>query len=328
MSKIHILQHNDADGYGAAYLVKKYLTNNCKSRDIAFHVMSYKDNEVEDFLKEVEKDSQVWIVDYSLQPEKMIELLKITKDVIWIDHHATAINKYNDWYDLIEEATGVDNIKGIRLVGLCGAALTYQYLSNGLSEEALIELQDSCIDEANVLSVLKDEFEEKAPRWLRLVNDWDVWQHNYSDSKPFQIAIANDLSIELFVQLDNDFAEDTLCELLCKGESYLEYRDQWASTFRQRYGQVKGLDFKTSRIYDCYVMNLGNANSDFFGPEIDKRDICMNYCDNKESTEFSLYSNKSDVDVGAIAQTYGGGGHKGAAGFTIPKREARVLLGD
>jgi nanoRNase/pAp phosphatase (c-di-AMP/oligoRNAs hydrolase) len=35
----------------------------------------------------------------------------------------------------------------------------------------------------------------------------------------------------------------------------------------------------------------------------------------------SLYSTRDDIDCGAIAKTYGGGGHKGAAGFqcdTLP----------
>jgi nanoRNase/pAp phosphatase (c-di-AMP/oligoRNAs hydrolase) len=43
---------------------------------------------------------------------------------------------------------------------------------------------------------------------------------------------------------------------------------------------------------------------------------------------FSLRSNKkgSDVDVSAIAKTFGGGGHRNAAGFQIGVKEGRELV--
>jgi len=49
----------------------------------------------------------------------MRELLITTKNVTWIDHHKTAIEKYNDFeYD----------IRGVRYDGIAGCMLTYCYL--------------------------------------------------------------------------------------------------------------------------------------------------------------------------------------------------------
>ena len=102
----------------------------------------------------------------------MIKLLKITKNVTWIDHHRTAIEKYKEWKDLIKEATGIETIPGIRLEGLCGAALTYLYLFK-------IEYINLAVNPMNLeeykLDTLKEIFSEYAPYWLKLVNDWDVW---------------------------------------------------------------------------------------------------------------------------------------------------------
>jgi oligoribonuclease NrnB/cAMP/cGMP phosphodiesterase (DHH superfamily) len=42
-------------------------------------------------------NEQVYIVDFSISPEEMTRLLAITKDVTWIDHHKTAIEKYKDF---------------------------------------------------------------------------------------------------------------------------------------------------------------------------------------------------------------------------------------
>ncbi len=39
-------------------------------------------------------NEQVWIVDFSIAPEEMLSLLKITKDVTWSDQHKTASEKY------------------------------------------------------------------------------------------------------------------------------------------------------------------------------------------------------------------------------------------
>lgn len=318
--KICIVQHFDADGYSAAYLVYKYLKP--LNLETKFYVMSYDEKEVEDFLKEVEKDDRVYIVDYSLKPAKMIELLKITKNVTWIDHHRTAISAYDDWSELIEEATGIDRIPGIRLEGLCGAALTYLYLYEGWTDSAIEELKDCSIDSEEMLQVLRDGFKETAPRWLQLTNDWDVWDlQMLPDSKRLQIATQGDLSIELYEELDGDDFEDILTTYLCKGESYLEYRDMWARKFRKTYGYSKMLTFG-DRTYSVYLLNIENINSDFYGPEIFNYDICMNYCYRGKDVKFSLYSQTPGVDCGAIARLFGGGGHPGAAGFSTSLSEA------
>lgn len=325
MNKIHVLHHNDSDGYAAAYLVYKFLDKNNNELDITFYIMSYKEEEADKVIEEVETDDIVYIVDYSLQPEKMIELLKKTKRVVWLDHHRTAIRKYDDWADLIEEATGVDEIPGIRIEGMCGAALTYLYLFCQWNNTTVAELRDTCNGEEKVLETLHYYFIEKAPRWLILINDWDVWRHEYKDTKPLQTAIANELSLDLFYKLDNNFA-GILQEKIETGKSYLEFRDQWSASFRKRYGFSKQIDFGDGRAYSVYLMNLGNANSDFFGPELDNHEICMNFCYNGNNVTFSMYSNKSDVDCGAIAATLGGGGHPGAAGFSADIVKAQEII--
>lgn len=109
--------------------------------------------------------------------------------------------------------------------------------------------------------------------------------------------------------------------MIYKGESYLEYRDMWARKFRASYGYSKFITFG-DRTYSVYLMNSGNMNSDFYGPEIFNYDICMNYCYSGKDVKFSLYSQTPGVDCGAIARLFGGGGHPGAAGFSTSLPEA------
>ena len=78
--------HNDADGKCSAFWVKL-------SAGLTDLENNYKDEFIEmDYSKpfpmdKINKDEMVYIVDFSISPEEMRSLLKITKDVTWIDHH-------------------------------------------------------------------------------------------------------------------------------------------------------------------------------------------------------------------------------------------------
>ena len=49
---------------------------------------------------------------------------------------------------------------------------------------------------------------------------------------------------------------------------------------------------------------------------VEPYDLMIAFCRRKDKLwNVSLYSTKTDVDCGAIAKSFGGGGHKGAAGF-------------
>ena len=83
--------HNDADGKCAGFWVhhRAYL-----EPDIEFIEISY---EKPFPMNTILPNEQIYIVDYSIMPNEMRELLKITKDVTWIDHHKTAIERYKDF---------------------------------------------------------------------------------------------------------------------------------------------------------------------------------------------------------------------------------------
>ena len=97
-----ILYHDDMDGRaGAAILLRANTDAKCLpmtyAKETPFH--------------EIWKDEEVIIVDYSLQkPGDWQKLLEITKNVVWLDHHQTAI----DESDKIPEVAA---LKGIRCSG-------------------------------------------------------------------------------------------------------------------------------------------------------------------------------------------------------------------
>ncbi|NLN80999.1 MAG: phosphohydrolase, partial [Clostridiales bacterium] len=88
--------NNDADGRCAGFWVA--LSAGLKDINGSFKTEFIETNYGKPFpLDEIKPDEQVYIVDYSIKPAEMLRLLEITKDVTWIDHHKTAIEKYVDF---------------------------------------------------------------------------------------------------------------------------------------------------------------------------------------------------------------------------------------
>lgn len=288
--------HNDSDGKCAGFWVALNVGIHDKYNDMpAFQEIDYRTKFP---METIRKDEQVYIVDYSISPDEMRELLNITKDVTWIDHHKTAIEKYKEFEH---------EIRGIRYDGVSGCMLTYCYIHHMTARgEGEIKPFD--------ISMTED-----APMFTKFIDDWDVWKFNYGDdTRYFQIAFnAYDFSPcadtwDMF--LDND-GEQTLIE---QGKIMIQYRDNWAKNYMK-------LGFETEfEGYKCFAVNLGCCNSDYFKslPE-GKYEILMPFVFDGNVYTVSLYS--TTVDVSEIAKKYGGGGHKGASGFQIKELPFKKL---
>lgn len=154
--------HVDQDGIVSGFYVRKA----CEQRGLAF--------EPEDFRKinygmkfpfhDIEQDEFVFIVDYSIEPEEMWQLLSITKNVFWIDHHQSAIEKYEDFKC---------DIKGIRItgVGISGANLTWLYFKCMCNANWG---QIGNADEKHVKSLLY-KLEKEVPKLAKYTAMWDTF---------------------------------------------------------------------------------------------------------------------------------------------------------
>lgn len=281
--------HNDADGKCAGFWVhnRAYL-----EPDIEFIEISY---EKPFPMNTILPNEQIYIVDYSIMPNEMRELLKITKDVTWIDHHKTAIERYKDFeYD----------IRGIRYDGIAGCMLTYCYLTHmtngGRGEIKPFDIQMT----------------EDAPLFTKLIADWDVWKFNFGDMTRWFITAFNcgnfDPQSSEWLRFDSAKSQEVCDEIHMarEGLNMLKYRDGWAKEYLKRFGfevNFEGLN--------CFAVNLGNCNSEYFKslPE-GKYDAFMPFAYNGEKWTISMYSKTHDVSD--ICKKYGGGGHAQAAGFT------------
>lgn len=286
---VHILTHNDLDGYAAGYVVSDHF----QDEKCEITILNYdKEPDIESY----KKGDTVVITDYSLTNEQYGQILKLigkTGKLIWCDHHKTAIDRYDE--------TSNPYVGGLRSTKYCGAVLAWCYF-NGMND-TIIE------------TTPYDIFITRIPRWLRYIDAWDTWKldSKYREgAEALNLAVQSNLSIELMAEL-----EDSVREYIHIGKTYMDFRDSWSKAFRDQYMFHKilsGKQFGTDRELRACILTLGNANSQYFGDEIDKSDVCITQCFDGEKWKVSIYSNKKDVDCGMYCKAFGGGGHKGAAG--------------
>lgn len=266
-----VFHHNDLDGRCSAYLVYE---NEGKNNNAEFFEINY--NKKFPFEKIVPGE-RIVIVDFSINPDEMRQLLSITKDIVWIDHHKTAIEKYSDF--------GFE-IKGLRDSGYCGAMLTHKYYHG----------------------------DSPAPQYVVLTNDHDLWKFEYGDiTRAFQIFMDCFYYKDWISGFWRAEHPDRLQEIINSGSLLLSYKkaqDKISAKANSFVVNFEGLRFLA-------INQGGNSSilEAEFNP--DNHDAFMLFSMGKDKQfKVSLFTEK-EIDLSQIALKYGGGGHKKACGFYI-----------
>jgi len=271
--------HNDLDGRCAGSIVAQFTGDYNKENYIEVDYVTPID------ISKVKDNEDVYFVDYCFKLTEVINLEKLDWltqkcNVIWIDHHTDSIT-------MDKQFTWMRNIKGVRKEGLSGAALTYMYLYNKSFDDL--------------------------PYYIKLVSDYDCWKFEYgSDTTNFKLGIETtnyDATDSIWINLYN---KDTVIfeELLHKGRIIQEYVDKDNLQYCSKWSyetMINGLK--------CLVVNR-RSNSSIFGEKYNQYPVVMTWGFNGNKYVYSIFSGDVNVDCSKIASQYGGGGHKGAAGFS------------
>lgn len=283
------LFHTDADGWCSAYWVRKRF-NNTNPED--FIMIDYGMDI--DWFSKIQKDEKVIIVDFSLEPDMMKKLLNKTKDVIWIDHHVSAIEKYKDFGE---------DVDGLRYNGIAASVLTYCYF---------FEMKDGKIP------FDPETMPQKAPWFTKYIGDHDVWKYEFGEETAhFKLGLD---SLGVMLPTDSIWEKlydlDKIKEIINNGIVIEKYRDAMGNKASELYGFEYEFDG-----YKAFCLNNCFGGSEWFGGLIKKYDLvcAFLYIGENDSWEYSLYTDKDHVDVSKIAENYpdklSGGGHKKAAGI-------------
>ena len=275
--------HNDADGRCSAFWVKYFLGKILK---IEFISIDY----LKPFpLNTIEGGEDVYIVDYSIDPAIMVKLFEKTTSITWIDHHITAIAKY-------EVLPYKDQIRGVRQDGVAACMLTYCYLRH----------MTTC--GTGEIKPFESWMTEDAPMFTKLIADWDTWTMKYGDRTKQFITAFNAGDFEPNGKDWLDYPSLPTEKMIQAGKAMIKFRDGWARDYLS-------LGFLTYfEGYKCFALNLGHCNSEYFKSlQLGTYDIYIAFVFDGVQYSVSMYSQV--VDVSEIAKKHCGGGHKGAAGF-------------
>jgi len=296
--------HIDLDGKAAAFCVHSWVGIKEVEQPVEFIPIDYGIPFPFDTIK---PDEQIWIVDYSITPEEMTGLLEITKDVTWIDHHKTAIEKYSDY---------PHKIKGIRKDGEAGCVLTWKYIHWWTARGEGKEDFSSCRNK-----------DLRVPKCILLTGDRDTWTWKYGDTTKHFYSGSQLYNTDP----DSSFWWDCMAheteplegtgnaahrekglkfwsKLLLQGETVEKYKLQFYGELSRSIGYEVLFEG-----HNCYAVNVARISSDVFVDLMKQYDILLPHFHNGKQWTVSLYSER--VDVSEIAKRYGGGGHKFASGF-------------
>lgn len=153
------------------------------------------------------------------------------------------------------------------------------------------------------------------PKLLSYIEDRDLWKLELPDSKEILSAIdAVERTFPNWERLRAELDSKSGYEKLCKsGSTILEYNSNLIKRIKEGayYGVIKGYTvpminipfFRTEIVTDLAIGNDFAAGYHYDG--------------NKFIVSLRSDSEGRGVDVSKIAQSFGGGGHKHAAGFVI-----------
>ena len=180
---IFVIYHNaDFDGEFCHQIARKFLGDeevqyigwNYGNPDWDFNGLYW--DRGDDEMLTIQPTDQVYILDLSVAG------LMNHPNLVWIDHHKTAIDKY------------AGSIKGYRIDGVAACRLAWQWF-NKPSIRGEIGL------------IVKDDFvnhDVDEPWAVRLAGEYDVWDKRDTDCERFQHGLrAQELTLDLWADLLN-----------------------------------------------------------------------------------------------------------------------------
>jgi uncharacterized protein len=228
----------------------------------------------------------VAIVDFSYKRLEMGILSASAKSILVLDHHKTAAAEL----DGIEKQ--YSNLQVVFDMERCGSVLAWQHFFP----------------------------DEPMPLFLAYIQDRDLWTKKLPGIEEFTSALRSysmDFGIwnELILESDRHDKANLPQPLISEGVAIQRY-------FRTLVESTKGhAHLRTIAGYTVPVVNASLfLASEVCGELSEGQPFAAMYAETAADVIWSLRSRAPDgIDVSEIAKRFGGGGHKHAAGFTVPR---------
>lgn len=229
---------------------------------------------------------EVYIVDFSYKRAVLKRICKVAEKVTILDHHISAQ----------EDLEGLEQLHSNLAVTFdmekSGAVLTWEHFHSAAVPKLLLHVQDR-----------------------------DLWRFELEGSDAINTALMSyPFSFDFWSELLS--SEEKLDELRKEGETINRFRRQLIEQYKKRavLSNIAG--------YQVPVVNAPHAIiSELLGELALEYPFAVGYQDHGAKRSWSLRSRKEGgEDVAKIAEKFGGGGHRNAAGFGTALPEGLITL--
>lgn len=176
------------------------------------------------------------------------------------------------------------------------------------AEKSLTGFPHAYFDQMKSGAVLAWEWaHDTAPPWLlQYIQDKDLWTWSLPGSREINAALA---SYPYDFELWDRFSRDQLEQ---EGRAILRYEQELVGKLVAHAAMV---EFQGAVVPSVHSAVLTSQIGERLSPHYP---FCIIWHDRDGRRYFSMRSREDGADVGAIAASFGGGGHTHAAGFSVP----------
>lgn len=270
-------------------------------------------------IPDLSKYDRVIMCDISFPKEEMINLYE-NKDLIWLDHHISAINESKHSAVILS----YDDANGIRDTKFAACELTWKYFfSNPIDKYGELEEQNPMPEIVRLLG-LYDSFRHKGTDEETKVLEFQygarAYIKNYENAYEYLLkTIGDDLNSKMALEFIH-VAGKSIYQYLCT-EAKQVYKNGFKIKLFEPQEIISDNGSYDSILRKFICINKERFNSINFGINYHKDGYdgcaCFHYDGVAKVWRFSLYNDNGLVDCSVIAKQFGGGGHKGAAGFIV-----------
>jgi oligoribonuclease NrnB/cAMP/cGMP phosphodiesterase (DHH superfamily) len=223
------------------------------------------------------EDKDVVFVDFCYPLHIMKYIAKEAKSLIVLDHHISAEKTLKYIEENYEDVTISFNKE------LSGAEVTWEFY-------------------------YKDT---PVPEVVALVGDRDLWQFRLEDTHAFYAGSREGL-LEPEDYSDLLFNKERLSEIISDGRIIDKYQKTLVKAYEKRKPRMATVAGHLVPYFPCthLVSEVGNIACKGYP-------FSCTYFDIYDRRIFSLRSDENGLDVSKIAESFGGGGHEHAAGFSL-----------
>lgn len=258
----------------------------------------------------------IYIVDLSV--DELMARPELRDKIIWIDHHKSAIEKWDATPSDAEPQPGA--FRGIRIDGVAACRLCWAWFTWANGQKHIPPLTKSVFVDREITE----------PRLIRLAGEYDIWDHRDPDAKVLQFGLRALSHVDFGRLVENQFnGEPTgvkLDDVIAQGRAIKSYCDKQNDEYSAAFAHTihwEGLTF-------C-ALNIGQrGNSDLLKGGIKpEHDACFAWryvCNGDVMVSLYHIAGKEHHDLSKIAVKYGGGGHKGACGFRVTLTQLNAIL--